>query len=66
MVPIEIRQSMLEEPSNGSKQTTYLPCKQIAVNVTHSYRVPYLTIHSRHITITNEAIQHSNSQYYCL
>jgi len=26
MVPIEIRQSMFEEPSNGSKQTTYLPC----------------------------------------
>jgi len=26
MVPMEIRQSMFEEPSKGSKQTTYLPC----------------------------------------
>uniref|UniRef100_A0A0E9XP20 Uncharacterized protein n=1 Tax=Anguilla anguilla TaxID=7936 RepID=A0A0E9XP20_ANGAN len=25
MVPIDARQSMFEEPSRGSKQTTYLP-----------------------------------------
>lgn len=28
MVPIGAKQSMLEEPSRGSKHTTYLPCKQ--------------------------------------
>lgn len=26
MVPIDARQSMLLEPSRGSKQTTYFPC----------------------------------------
>jgi len=32
MVPIEARQSMLDEPSRGSKQTTYFPlntCKKL-------------------------------------
>jgi len=34
MVPIEIRQSMFEDPSNGSKQTTYLPCNDSSLHRT--------------------------------
>lgn len=29
MVPIEAKQSMLLEPSRGSKQTTYFPCDKV-------------------------------------
>jgi len=39
MVPIETRQSMFEEPSNGSKQTTYLPCK----SNTHKHMKNFIT-----------------------
>ncbi len=32
MVPTGAKQSMLEEPSRGSKQTTYFPYKQTEVS----------------------------------
>lgn len=36
MVPMGAKQSMLLEPSRGSKHTTYLPCDQRHTEIIHS------------------------------
>lgn len=33
MLPIETRQSILEDPSSGSKHTTYFPCLSVSISM---------------------------------
>lgn len=34
MLPIDTKQSMFDDPSNGSKQTIYLPCLSASISMT--------------------------------
>lgn len=53
IVPIETRQSMLEEPSKGSKQTMYFPCQiKASHTVTASLKPPQRCVQCNKLTRT--------------